>query len=313
MALTFMIAACRPSRRGWRWPWIWYWHWHWHWNWKWRRSLRNAGFTAFLAILTGFAAGAGDDLRPAGPETAAQAIARGQNAYALAHWEDALAAFETAVRLAPESAVARYDTAATLFQLGRYAEARQLYHDARERADDVLRTKIDFALGNTALADGDVPHAIRAYDDCVASKARGAAVEAVRRDARVNRQFALEQPQSLAIPQDNDSDDPSKSPKPDRSKSQKSRGSDSPKEPGNEPENTSEKGEPNQGRQGDSPRPRQGRIGGAGGGTTKSREPRGDTPDDRLDEALEHIRDAQKRRLPEEEPPMSAHDDRKDW
>ena len=40
---------------------------------------------------------------------------------------------------------------------------------------------------------------------------------------------------------------------------------------------------------------------------------RGDTPDDRLDAALEHIRDAQNRRLPDEDPPVSANDDRKDW
>ena len=94
----------------------------------------------------------------------------------------------------------RYNAAATLFQLGRYDEARQKYREARERADLSLRTKIDYALGNTALAEGDIPGAIRSYDDCVASTAPGAALEAVRRDAAINRRFALEQPQSLAVP-----------------------------------------------------------------------------------------------------------------
>ena len=76
-----------------------------------------------------------------------------------------------------------------------------------------LRTKIDYALGNTALAEGDIPGAIRSYDDCVASTARGAALDAVRRDAAINRSFALEQPQSLSAPEDNSSGDRSKSQK----------------------------------------------------------------------------------------------------
>ena len=88
------------------------------------------------------------------------------------------------------------------FQLGRYAEARQRYLEARQRADGSLRTKIDYALGNTALALGDIPGAIRSYDDCLASTAGGAALDAVRRDAAINRRFALEQAQSLAVPQD---------------------------------------------------------------------------------------------------------------
>ena len=110
----------------------------------------------------------------------------------------------------------RYNAAATLFQLGRYDLARERYLEARERASASLRTKIDFALGNTALAEGDIAGAIRSYDECVASTARGAALDAVRRDAAINRRFALEQPQSLSAPQDNSSDDRSKSPNSDR-------------------------------------------------------------------------------------------------
>ena len=39
----------------------------------------------------------------------------------------------------------------------------------------------------------------------------------------------------------------------------------------------------------------------------------GQSPDDRLDIALDQIRDAQRRRLPEDSLPESSGDGRKDW
>ena len=48
----------------------------------------------------------------------------------------------------------RYNAAATLFQLKQYARARERYQEARLHADPILRTKIDYALGNTSLALG---------------------------------------------------------------------------------------------------------------------------------------------------------------
>ncbi len=134
---------------------------------------------------------------------------KGRPPTALGRWDEALAAFDTAIKRAPTSAVPRYNAAATLFQLGRYDLARDRYREARERAGSFLRTKIDFALGNTALAEGDIAGAIRSYDDCVASTARGAALEAVRRDAAINRRFALEQQQSLSAPRDENPGDES--------------------------------------------------------------------------------------------------------
>ena len=68
----------------------------------------------------------------------------------------------------------RYDAAATLYQLGRYSDALVRYREARERAGPGLRTKIDYALGNTSLALGDVAAALRHYDACLASTVRGA-------------------------------------------------------------------------------------------------------------------------------------------
>ena len=60
-------------------------------------------------------------------------------------------------------------------------------------------------------------------------------------------------------------------------------------------------------------RPAARRRGGAGGAQSVPPGARGDSPDDRLDAAIDNIRAAQNRRLPEDEPPASANDDRKDW
>jgi Ca-activated chloride channel family protein len=309
-AVSFLIAGCWPATRGWNWPWTWYWHW------SWRRSLRKPGIPATVMALVCLALVAGDAPAPAQSETAAQAISRGQAAYRLGRWEEALAAFETAVERAPSSAVPFYDAAAALFQLGRHEEARQRYLEARERADDPLRTKIDYALGNTALAAGDIPAAIHAYDECVASTAPGGELDAVRLDAAINRKFALEQPQSLTVPQDNNSGDQSKTKNPKRRRSPNRRGDGDAQSPdGGEAESDPGSGGASPEDQGDRDRKPSGRrrTGGGGGSRSTAQGARGDTPDDRLDAALEHIREAQKRRLPEEEPPMSANDDRKDW
>ena len=311
--LTLLTAACWPARRGWGWPWTWHWYWNWHWGR--RRSMRKLGAAALLLALTSLVTGADDTTVVIGAGSTASAVEEGQAAYRLGRWDQALAAFEAAIQRAPALAVPRYNAAATLFQLGRHDEARQRYLEARERANSFLRTKIDYALGNTALALGDIPGAIRCYDECVASTAREAALEGVRRDAAINRKFALEQPQSFSIPQDNNPDDRSKSQNPDRRKGQERKGNGDGQSPESEPESDPGSGGASPEAQGDRDQRRSGRrrMGGAGGGRTSPPGAKGDTPDDRLDAALEHIRDAQNRRLPDEDPPVSANDDRKDW
>ena len=311
-ALTFLMAACLPARRGWGWPWTW----HWYWHWGRRGSMRKLGAASLLFTMAVLATGAdGTPELIESKSTAASAVEEGQAAYGLGHWDQALAAFETAIQRAPALAVPRYNAAATLFQLGRYDLARQRYREARERANAFLCTKIDYALGNTALVEGDIAGAVRKYDECVASTARGAALDAVRRDAAINRQFALAQPQSLSAPQDNSPDDRSKSQNPDRRKGARKQGNGDGQSPEGGPENDPGSGGATPEAEGDRDRRPAGRrrIGGAGGGRTAPPGARGDTPDDRLDAALEHIRDAQHRRLPDEDPPASANDDRKDW
>ena len=149
---------------------------------------------------------------PATPgESAATTVARGRAAYEDGRFDEALDGFEAAIRLAPNAAVPHYNAAAVLFRMGQYEAARLRYLEARQLADYSLRTKIDFALGNTALALGDIPAAIASYDDCVTSTVRGAGLDDVRSDAAINRDFAYKQAQSPSVPQGSGSDDPSSS------------------------------------------------------------------------------------------------------
>jgi Ca-activated chloride channel homolog len=310
VALVFLLAGCWPYGRGWGWTW----------HWTWRRSVKNLnlGRAALLIAMAGILTGAGDG--PATPhvESAAEAVARGQAAYDAGQLDDALSAFEAAIQRAPNRAVPFYDAAATLFQLGRYAEARQRYVEAGERADSLLRTKIDYALGNTALVLGDIPGAIASYDACLDSTASGEGLDAVRRDAMANRLFALEQPQPPAISQDESSGDQPKSQRPDRRR-KSNRSDDDGDSPDAQPDTgqggggNSESNADADGQHNRSATKRR-RPGGAGGGRSTEPGSQGDSPDDRLDAALENIRAARSRRLPDEDPPPpTANDNSRDW
>jgi Ca-activated chloride channel family protein len=306
-ALTLLLTSTWPAKRRWslRLPW--------HWGFR-----RRVGYHGLLVIL--FASllvlgSSGQAPAPAVTESAPDAIARGQAAYRLGRWEQALAAFQAASERAPASPIPRYDAAAALYQLGRYSEARQYYLDAASRADAHLRTKIDYALGNTFLAEGDVAGAIKSYDACVASTVQGAELDAVRSDAAINRRFALEQPRSMNIPKDDRSGN-----EPKARKSEGRRGPNRRKNPDALPsdeEPPQESGNGGSGRQegrdqDPKPSPRR-RFGGAGGSRTTPAGATGETPEERLDAALDQIRESQKRRLPDEEPPPSQNRDHKDW
>jgi Ca-activated chloride channel family protein len=307
-ALGFLLTGCWPARRGWS-P-----------GWRWRRSVPALSICALAAALAGSSKGAGDAraLRESAAKAAAS-TARGQAAYNARDWEQALAAFEAAASFARDSAIPRFNAAAALFQLGRYTDAKERYLEARLDAPPALRTKIDYALGNTALALGDLEAAIASYDDCLASTARGAALDIVRKDAAINRQFALEQRQSPALPQGESSGDRPQSERPERRRpGSRRRGPDDSGldgEPddgqgsrGTNPEAGSEGAENRQG-PGNSRR----RIGGAGGAGSAPPGSQGGSPDDRLDAALQQILASEGNRLPEEQPPTSRSDDRKDW
>jgi Ca-activated chloride channel family protein len=143
---------------------------------------RRGAFFAVLFLLPIAAAPSG--------RSAAEIVTLGNAAYATGDFPGALRLFETAVALDPTSPLPRYNAASALFRLGRYAEAEARYREARERADPGLRTKIDYALGNVSLARHNITEALAHYDDCLSSSVAGAAYDAVRRDAAINRRFA---------------------------------------------------------------------------------------------------------------------------
>ncbi|MGO9463168.1 MAG: VWA domain-containing protein [Isosphaeraceae bacterium] len=313
-ALGLLLAGSCPLRRGWTWRWTS--------AWPWVLSRRAPKLGLGLIVVAGCAAitGAVGPGRRTGADLAAEAVARGQAAYYEGRLEEALSAFETAVSLVPRSAIPRYDAAAALFQLGRYEKAQERYLEAGQLADPPLRTKIDFVLGNTRLALGDITGAIAAYDQCLSSTARGTDIDSVRRDAAINRQFALEQSQSLTAPEGQSANDPSRSSQPDRKGARNRRaggsGEESPDEQG---ENGPDAGGGGSGKGSEAnpdqqrpPRNRR-RVGGAGGARSSQSGPAGESPEDQLDAALERIHNAQNRRLPDDEPAASANDDRKDW
>jgi Ca-activated chloride channel family protein len=245
-----------------------------------------------LGLMATLGAGRAED-------SAAARIAAGRLAYSEGRFTEALASFERAIVFNPGGAVPRYNAAAALFRLERYSEASERYREARERADAALRTKIDYALGNTALALGDLSAALGHYDDCLASTTRGKVFDGVRLDAAINRRYAEEQAKHPSDPPESN-DDPSSSNRPP-----------SPKPDGGEDESQNESGaNGNDSAGGDKPpvnrtSQRPGR--GAGGSTA----PNADSPEGRLDAALKNIREARSRRVDDPLPPTDRQ--RMDW
>jgi Ca-activated chloride channel family protein len=296
-ALGFVISGCWPAGRVSPWRWIW---------------NRAAPVLLMTALAVGGLAGANRTDRDRADLAAL--VAEGRSHYAAGRWAEALAAFESASQGAGEQPLLRYNEAAALYQLGRFSEALERYQSVREKAGAALRTKTDYALGNCALSLGDLSAAVEHYDRCLASTATGPDLDDVRRDAELNRQFALERAAStLGASGDSDrgssSQEPRKRP-PSRRKSPND-DEDSQAEdrsgPGQEPGG-------NQPQNGGDNRPRRNRSrSGGGGGASRNAGNQGDTPDDRLDSALDEIRDAQRRRLPEETTDEPAGDTRKDW
>ena len=136
--------------------------------------MRKPAVAAFLFTLVGLATGAGDAPAPTGSGSAAQAVAQGQAAYGPGRWDEALADFDRPRSRDRRRRPSRATTPRPhCFSLVAMPKPASVYLEARERADRSLRTKIDYALGNTALAEGDIPGAIRSYDDCVGSNGAG--------------------------------------------------------------------------------------------------------------------------------------------
>ena len=229
-------------------------------------------------------------------DSPSSAVGEGRTAYQAGDFPAARTAFERAAALDPRAAVPRFDAGSACFQARAYAEAEAHYRAARERADAALRTKIDFALGNVALARGDIAGALPHYDACLASRAPGASADAVRRDALANRRFAERLARdSAGGPEGGDGPGDSE-PKP-----SDQGGSKSAPGPSSSPPDDGSTGPSTAGARG---------AGGAGG--NRPEPPRAGSPEARLADALDRIRAARRRRLADE-PPPAATDDRKDW
>lgn len=282
-ALVLVLFACftRPGRRR-------------------VASNRAARLAVATATVVGFLSGADGP----GSSRVADLIARGNREYATGQHELALDAFREAARLAPGDPIPTYNAAASLFQLGRYDEAAHSYESSRTGADDAMKARIDYALGNAAVAMRDIPRALASYDACLASTVPGPEMDRLREDARINREFAQkladlgeapsEEPNAPSNTQgDGDGDD-----------SPENGGSPDPTPPGGgEPPGPSDEPPPN-------------------APTTSTGDGGGDSPDDstdlppaeRLARAMDAIRRAEGSRLPDESPPTrSSGPERRDW
>jgi Ca-activated chloride channel family protein len=184
----------------------------------------------------------------------------------------------------------------------RFAEAQDAYTAAYGRAATALRTKIDFALGNTALALGDIAGAIAHYDACVASRSAGSDLDAVRRDAAENRRFALESARRSPAPTEGSG---GTSPVP-KSRRPPSEGPDQ----GNPQRKASRSSVDPDAATPDRSRPGRRGQGGAGGSGTVA--PGEGAPEERLESALERVRESRRHRLPEP-PPVATGNGQKEW
>lgn len=225
-------------------------------------------------------------------ESARSAIRRGSEAYQRGDFRKALEAFEIAIPLAPESPLPRFDAASALFRLNQFERAEIRYREARDRAgsNPSLRARIDFALGNTALALGDVPNAIEHYDRCL----KTADDPALRDNATVNRRFAIDnlppEPDKGPEPVPDQSDEPKTEPAP--------RPEPPPESPETEPESEPRPAPP-----------------GTAGGTTRPSDipppPSELSPEEQLQKAIERSRQSRRGRLID--PPAAPDPRRKDW
>jgi len=88
-ALVLLLAGCWPPVRGWSWTWPW--------TWSRRPRLKSVGASLLLIAVAGLAAGAGDAPPLIRPESASEAVARGQAAYDAGSLDEATAAFEVGI------------------------------------------------------------------------------------------------------------------------------------------------------------------------------------------------------------------------
>ena len=266
-----------------------------------RRRGRRLAFSTLAVALLSLGAGSPG-------ETAAGLVARGQRAYASGKFAEALEAFDRAIALEPKAAVPRFDAASALFQLRRFPEAIARYEEARERGDAGLSIKIDYALGNAYLAQGDISEALARYDVCLESTLGGGAFDAVRQDAAINRAFAASRQKPPPEQPEAGGPNPpgSRRNRPPPRPSGDDRGDTDPSNPTPPPDDRRGPGS-----EGGSPSNPRARGAGGAGGSGQAPPPAG-SPEARLDSALKDVREARHRRPPAP-PPSRSNGLGKDW
>ena len=289
-------------------------------RWRYRASLGAPGgmvpwerllVVALIALMLALASLAAT---PMTPESVAEgATNRGRQAYAAARFAAGLAEFEAAIAASPANPIGPFDAGAALFALERYPEATLRYDQARELARSVgnrsLLAKVDYALGNCLAMMGDFAGAVAHYDDCLMATDRQPALGLVRRDAWLNRAFAL------ARIEPPDASEPGDAPAPDSpgGPNDPSPGDRNPR--GSESDPAGDSRSAAAGANGaDSRSSGQRGAGGAGGSGAALPEP--DSPTGRLEAALRRIKAAKEKR-PDDPPPrprpLSPDGSGKDW
>ncbi len=133
---------------------------------------------------------------------------KARSAFEAGDFEAARRRFATILEGHPDHPTARYNLAATLFQLGRFEETDALYREALDQTDPndfALRIRIAYALGNTLAALGRDPDALDWYDRCLLWAEERPDLEPIRRDARINRDFVLQRMNAQPLPPDDKS------------------------------------------------------------------------------------------------------------
>jgi len=277
---------------------------------RWRRRLRRLLLLPATALALATCLGAAERQDVENLDIINQ---EGIRAFNQKDFESALRAFERVERRT-QSPTATYNVAATLFQLGRFEEARQRYQAARERARPSLALKIDYALGNTALAQRRLPAALKHYDGCLASTVPGPPYERIRGFAAENRAFA-ERLARLGVeelpaeaPSDAPSDPEGRQPADDNTDGD-DRSSDANAEDDDRGGGDGADGSGGEDAPDASDRVELGRLGGGGG----SDDSEADSPAKQLDEAIAAIRDARRRLILDTPPAASTRAARKIW
>ena len=251
---------------------------------------------------------------PISPDAAAEsATTRGTTAYRAGQFAEALAAFEEAIALAPTNPVGSYDAGAALFELGRFPKAVACYDVARDLATrqgwTSLTAKIAYASGNCLAMIGDFAGAIQQYDECLAATSRRSDLSALRRDAAINREYAIAQ---LTPPPERSAGDQPGGNEPDNSSDPPGPKSDPRPDPTQNPNSPSTGNESADGSDASSA----GKRGPGGAGGSGAALPESDSPAGQLEAALRRIRSAKEKHpeSPRQPPrPAGGRNSGKDW